>query len=233
MSGRDPGTATGDHGALGREVLAGDPADAARELLGRLLIHQHPDGDRSVVRLVEVEAYAPDDPASHSHRGRTARNASMFGPPGTAYVYRSYGVHWCLNVSVGPDGVGAAVLLRGAVVLTGEPGIRRRRARVGPSDELLRGPGNLARGLGVEAAAHDGTDLLGTDAGLRLAQDEHGAGGARIVSGPRVGVTAAPEVPWRFWLDDCGAVSRYRRSPRAAPPGPASSDRCWAPELAP
>lgn len=219
MSGGDPGTAPGPDRPLVRSALAGEPADAARALLGRLLIHQHPDGDRSVVRLVEVEAYGPDDPASHSHRGRTDRNASMFGPPGTAYVYRAYGVHWCLNVSVGPSGVGAAVLLRAAVVLSGEPGIRRRRPRTGAGDDLLRGPGNLARGMGVEAAAHDGIDLLGADVPLRLARDEHGPGTVSIVSGPRVGVTAAPEVPWRFWIDGCGAVSRYRRSPRAAPSG--------------
>lgn len=168
-----------------------------------------------MARLVEVEAYGPDDPASHSHRGRTARNASMFAPPGTAYVYCAYGVHWCLNVSVGAADVGAAVLLRAAVVVAGAPGIRRRRPRTTAADELLRGPGNLARGMGVEAALHDGVDLLDGAGALRLAQDDHGPAAHAIRSGPRVGVSAAADVPWRFWIDGCGAVSRYRRSPRA------------------
>lgn len=217
-SGSPPGRRPGSGAAwlpLDRGELAGEPAEVASQLLGRLVVHDHPDGDRSVARLVEVEAYGPADPASHSYRGRTPRNASMFAPPGIAYVYRAYGVHWCLNVSIGSSGIGAAVLLRAAVVLDGVPGVRRRRGWTGGTDGLLRGPGNLARGMGIEAALHDGIDLLDEAGAVRLVRDDHSPVAQAIRSGPRVGVSAAADVPWRFWIDGCGAVSRYRRSSRA------------------
>jgi DNA-3-methyladenine glycosylase len=169
-----------------------------------------------MARIVEVEAYTPDDPASHSASGRTARNASMFAAPGTAYVYRSYGVHWCCNVSVDRVDVGAAVLLRAAVVIDGEALVRNRRPGVTDPTKLLRGPGNLAKGLAIDAS-HDGMDLVDAHAGLRLATDGLWVSRSQRASGPRVGVSRAPDVPWRWWLTDEPAVSTYRRSPRAGP----------------
>jgi DNA-3-methyladenine glycosylase len=188
-----------------------DPASAARGLLGRLLVREHADG-RVVARVVETEAYGPDDPASHSARGMTPRCAAMFGPPGTAYVYRSYGVHWCLNVAVGAPGTGAAVLLRAATVVEGLEVVQARRPHVRAARDLLRGPGRLASGLAVDAA-HDGIDLLLPEGELRLTRD--GWEPHAVVAGPRVGVRLAPEVPWRFHLPGVREVSAYRRSPRA------------------
>lgn len=173
------------------ELLAGPVVDAAVGLLGRRLVSDV-GGVRCAVSLTEVEAYGGgDDPASHGFRGRTARNASMFGPPGTLYVYRSYGIHWCLNVVVGPAGEASAVLLRGGVPVAGEAEMRRRRGRW---DHLTDGPGKLAQALGV-TGDHDGGWLLGGGP-VSL----HGAPvvSGSVVSGPRIGVTRATDRPWRF-----------------------------------
>lgn len=206
------------HGArhrVDRHDLEVPAPEAAAALLGCLLECRPSTGDSAViVRIVEVEAYGPADPASHSVRGRTPRNSSMFGPPGMAYVYRSYGIHWCLNVSVDALDVGAAVLLRAAVVVAGEQQVRARRQHVAASRDLLRGPGNLARALGIEAARHDGIDLLTSGAHLTLTQDGYRPTAATIRWGPRTGVSRAADIPWRLWITDSPAVSRYRRSPR-------------------
>jgi DNA-3-methyladenine glycosylase len=182
-------------------------------LLGALLVREV-DSHRVIARVVEVEAYDQDDPASHSASGPTARNASMFADAGTAYVYRSYGVHWCVNVSVGPAGTGAAVLLRAAVVVTGRALVRSRRPRVDREEALLRGPGCLAAGLDIDGPRHDGMDLLAEDGCLLLQTDDWRPPQAVVAAGPRVGVTRASDRPWRWYLDGEAAVSRYRRSPR-------------------
>lgn len=202
------------HAPLRGEVVASHAVDAARDLLGVLLVREV-DGTEVVARIVETEAYREDDPASHTYGRRTPRVEPMFGPPGTAYVYRSYGVHWCLNVAVEEEGVGAAVLLRAAVVLAGHEAVRRRRPTAHTDRDLLRGPGNLCRGLEIDAPTHDGADLLGGGEGLHLADDGWRPAAGRIVVGPRVGVRLAADVPWRFHLADTAEVSRYVRSPRA------------------
>lgn len=165
-----------------------------------------------VVELTEVEAYAgTGDPASHAHRGPTRRNATMFGPPGRLYVYRSHGLHWCANVVVGEAGDASAVLLRAGRVVAGLDLARARRGATVADRSLARGPGNLAQALGL-TGADDGTDLLGGGA-LHL---EPRVGQAPAVrSGPRVGVSVAAEVAWRFWVEGDPSVSAYRRSPRA------------------
>jgi DNA-3-methyladenine glycosylase len=202
------------HAPLARTTLTAHAADAARGLLGALLVREL-DGTEVVARVVETEAYRQDDPASHTFGRRTPRVEPMFGPPGTAYVYRSYGVHWCLNVAAEGVGVGAAVLVRAAVVLRGCDAVRARRPTARADRDLLRGPGNLARGLEVDAPSHDGTDLLAAGDGLHLADDGWRPAAGRIVAGPRVGVRLAADVPWRFHLAETPEVSRYVRSPRA------------------
>ena len=156
--------------------------------------------------VVETEAYAPDDPASHSYRGRTARNATMFGPPGHLYVYRSYGVHWCANIVCGEDGVGSAVLLRALEPTMGVDEMRARRRRDDIS-LLCAGPGRLCQALGI-SGEHDGLALdrepLAVYAPIEAAE---------IVAGPRIGITQARDQPWRYTLRSSPFVSRPR--PRA------------------
>ncbi len=156
--------------------------------------------------LVETEAYAPDDPASHAFGGRTPRNAVMFGPPGHLYVYRSYGIHWCANVVCGAEGVGAAVLLR---ALEPASGVEEMGARRGLDDVrlLASGPGRLTQALGL-TGDHDGADLTRPPFVLKppdAAPD--------VIASPRVGITRAVELPWRYSLAGSTFVSRPR--PRA------------------
>lgn len=182
---------------------------AAAALLGSLVAA----GD-VVLRLTEVEAYGgADDPASHAWRGRTTRNAIMFGPAGFAYVYRSYGIHWCLNVVAGPDGDPAAVLLRAGEVVDGMGSAVARRPAARQRHELANGPGRLAQALGV-TGEHNGLDLLHSAAPLHLVVDP-APRTAPVASGPRVGVSRGADVSWRYWLRDDPSVSVYRRSPRA------------------
>jgi DNA-3-methyladenine glycosylase len=199
---------------LATERLCTSAEIAARQLLGTLLVREL-DGTCVIARIVETEAYREDDPASHSYRRRTPRTESMFAAPGTAYVYRSYGVHWCLNVSVEPSGVGAAVLVRSAMVVQGTEAVRRRRPRVRREADLLRGPGCLTAGLDIDAGRFDGRSLLDPRAPLQLLADGWGPADEEVVAGPRVGVSAAAQRPWRFHLRGNASVSAYRRSPRA------------------
>ena len=173
----------------------------ARELVGWTLLV---DGVGGV--LVETEAYAPDDPASHAYGGQTARNASMFGLPGRLYVYRSYGIHWCANAVCAEPGVGAAVLLRALEPTTGLDAMKARRG-VDDVRLLAAGPGRLTQALGI-SAAHDGLDLGEAPFTLLPPNGEIG-----VVASPRVGITRAAEHPWRFSLAGSTFVSRPR--PRA------------------
>ena len=192
-----------------------DPVAAAHRLLGATLIGR---GVRATV--VEVEAYGgvPDGPwpdaSAHSYRGLSGRNAVMFGPPGHLYTYRSHGIHVCANVSCGPDGVAAAVLLRAAAIDAGLDVAQDRRGAAVRTVALARGPGNLCSALGI-TMADNGIDLFDPKGPLRVVLNA--AQGA--VSGPRVGISQAADRPWRLWLAGRPEVSAYRRSPRAPAPG--------------
>ncbi|WP_236796848.1 DNA-3-methyladenine glycosylase [Amycolatopsis sp. GM8] len=192
-----------------REELAVDPLDLAHELLGAVIETTGPDGTVAA-RLVEVEAYrGVDDPASHSYRGRTARNAVMWGPAGHLYVYFVYGMHFCANVVGCEDGRAGAVLLRAAEVTEGAGLARARRKAARRDSELARGPARLTSALRI-GPEHNGADLVDPDSPVRLfTGDEIRA--ADIRTGPRVGVAAAMDTPWRFWIDS-PAVSAYRRA---------------------
>lgn len=182
-------------------------AEVAPDLLGSEVVCGH-------VRLLltEVEAYAGlADPASHSYRGRTSRNAVMFGPPGRVYVYLSYGVHWAVNLVCQGDGDPAAVLLRAGRVLSGHDRARAHRGDV-PDHRLARGPGNLTSALGVNGPM-TGTTLWSGP--MRWQPSPREAAVAEVRSGPRVGVSLAADVEWRFWLAGDDTVSSYRRSTRA------------------
>jgi DNA-3-methyladenine glycosylase len=181
-------------------------------LLGAVVEHDRAEG-LVAVRLTEVEAYAGEgeDPGSHAHRGETRRNAAMFGPPGRAYVYFTYGLHWCLNVVCGPPGQGGAVLLRAGEVVAGLELARARRPAARTDAELARGPARLAKALGVDGGL-DGADLFDPPGPLRLRPAA--AEPVEVLTGPRVGLSAAPARPWRFWLPGEATVSRYRPAAR-------------------
>ncbi|MFG1660157.1 DNA-3-methyladenine glycosylase [Micromonospora chersina] len=188
------------------DLLAGPVVPAARGLLGCRL-----GGHGVTVRITEVEAYAgtAGDPASHAHRGRTPRNAVMFGPAGHAYVYFTYGMHWCVNVVTGPEGEAAAVLLRAGEVVDGLDVARERRPAVRKDVDLARGPARLCAALGIDRSVY-GADLLG-DGPVRLRPPLAPVPEAAVAAGPRVGVTGAHDVPWRFWIAGDPTVSAYRR----------------------
>lgn len=210
------------HGARApfpRELLEQASPRAAPALLGSVLVRVEDDDRETVIRVVETEAYRHDDPASHSFRGRTARTEAMFGPPGTLYVYFTYGMHWCANVTTEPEGVGSAVLLRAGVVLEGEQRVRERRGARHAGRDLLRGPARLTQGLAIGEEQY-GLDLLDPDSPVRLERDGWRPGGGDVVAGPRTGIREAPDVTWRFHVAGVPEVSRYVRHPRApGPPG--------------
>ncbi|MFV0495942.1 DNA-3-methyladenine glycosylase [Mycobacterium sp.] len=203
---------------MSAEELLADPVAAARRLLGATIVARGVSG-----MVVEVEAYGgvPDGPwpdaAAHSYRGPGGRNVVMFGPPGRLYTYRSHGIHVCANVSCGPDGTAAAVLLRACVI---DDGLALAQDRRGPGVRpaaLGRGPGNLCAALAI-MMDDNGIDLFDAGAPVRVELGE----ASGIASGPRVGVSRAADRAWRFWLAGRPEVSAYRRSPRA--PAPGSSD---------
>lgn len=186
--------------------LSGPIDEVAPTLIGAVLRH-----GPVAVRITEVEAYdGAHDPASHAYRGQTARNAVMFGPPGHLYVYFSYGMHWAANVVCGPDGTASGSLLRAGEVIEGIEVARERRGNSSDRD-LARGPGRFTQALGL-GAEHRGTDLFGPGP-VRL-EPRQALPGA-ISTGPRVGVSAEADRPWRFWLAGSRFVSDYKRSPRA------------------
>jgi DNA-3-methyladenine glycosylase len=151
--------------------------------------------------IVEVEAYHHTDPAAHSFNGRTARNAVMFGPPGHVYVYRSYGIHWCVNFVCEPEGSASAVLIRALMPTAGLAAMRRRR---GVADErlLCSGPGRLCQALAI-TGAHNGAPLDRAPLAVFAR-----AAPVEIVAGPRIGITKAADVPWRYGLKGSRFLSR-------------------------
>jgi DNA-3-methyladenine glycosylase len=155
--------------------------------------------------IVETEAYGPDDPANHAFRGQRPRNAVMFGPPGRAYVYRIYGSHWCLNAVTRPIGLGEAVLIRALQPALGIASMRCNRP-VDSDERLCRGPGVLCAALGITGSLN-GAELTGLD----LMISEERAEGLEIRSAPRIGLTRAVDIPWRFFVARSPYVSGPRR----------------------
>jgi DNA-3-methyladenine glycosylase len=182
--------------SLTREFFERSVHEVAPELVGCTLLVDGVGG-----RIVEVEAYAPDDPASHGFRGPTPRNRAMFGPAGHAYVYRSYGVHWCLNLVCAGEGVAEAVLVR---ALEPTVGVERMRARRGLEAQrlLCAGPGRVCQALAV-GGEHDGLPLDRPPFELRTAEHP-----VEVDSGLRVGITRAAELPWRYVLAGSPFLSR-------------------------
>lgn len=176
-----------------------------------MLVTDRPEG-RVAVRLTEVEAYSGEgmDPAAHSHRGPTPRAEIMFGPPGRLYVYFSYGVHWCANVVVAPDGVGSAVLLRAGDVVVGEELARLRRPAARAARDLARGPARLTQALAI-GPEDKGASLIEPGSPVRL---HRGEPPPSVSAGPRVGISQATDLPWRFWAAGADSVSVFRPGAR-------------------
>lgn len=180
------------------------PADVvAPQLLGCVITH-----NGVSIRLTEVEAYAgAQDPAAHTYRGKTARNAAMFGPPGRLYVYFSYGIHYNGNIVCAPEGDGQGCLMRAGEVIAGEELARERRQRPDraliPFDNLARGPGNLGQALGLTLPDN------GTEAQLTMREQE-----PEWVAGPRIGISKNADAPWRFWIPGDKTVSSPRGYPK-------------------
>lgn len=219
---------------LTRDFFVRPATEVAPELLGCILWHDSEDG-LVTVRLTEVEAYQGEsDPASHAYRGQTARNAVMFGDPGHAYVYFTYGMHFCVNLVCQPAGRAEAVLLRAGEVIGGTELARLRRRRKAPAEvsgeaagtsatiartgtprtgqpdrDLARGPGRLCQALGIDRAL-DGADACGPGSVLGIGPPASAAAAPDVCSGPRIGITRAADRPWRYWLAGDNHVSGPR-----------------------
>jgi DNA-3-methyladenine glycosylase len=196
----------------------------APELLGCVLRHASPAGPVAAV-IVEVEAYTGrTDPASHAYRGPTARNAVMFGPPGHAYVYFTYGMHYCVNLVCEPPGESSALLLRAGRVSEGAELAAERRLHPRAPRDLARGPGRLCQALGIDRSL-DGADVCAADSPLGVGTPPGWAPAPAVAisTGPRVGISQAADRPWRFWLTGNPSVSDYRRSVPRRRKGPTPS----------
>ncbi len=193
---------------VARELLARPSRLLAPRLLGAVLVSTL-GGAEVAVRLTEVEAYEGlDDPASHAFRGLTPRTEVMFGPPGHLYCYFTYGMHWCANIVCAVEGRASAVLLRAGEVVRGSEIARTRRPAAKSARDLARGPARLAGCLGL-GAADNGVDLCDPASTVQLEfMPRRRAAG--VQAGPRVGIAAATERPWRFWLADEPTVSVFR-----------------------
>jgi DNA-3-methyladenine glycosylase len=186
---------------LPADFYARPVVEVARDLIGCVVSHAGASG-----AIVETEAYHHDEPACHAFVGLTPRTATLFGPPGRAYVYRSYGIHALLNAVCEPAGVGAAVLIRALEPLDGVASMRARRGAV-PDGELCNGPGKLTQALGIELG-ENGTDLAAGP--VRVLPRPAGRPVPELIAGPRIGITKAVELPWRFCAAGSPSVSRPR-----------------------
>jgi DNA-3-methyladenine glycosylase len=176
----------------------------APELLNKLLVR-----DERVARIVEVEAYCGgEDPGSHAFRGRTPRNATMFGPPGRLYVYFTYGMHFCANVVCGDDGEASAVLLRGLTPVAGLDAMRAGRGPRWADRDLCSGPAKLCQAFGLDRS-FDGADLVTGEDGIAVVDDGVAPPAAPAVSG-RIGLSVAGDLPWRFYVAGAPGLSRRR-----------------------
>lgn len=188
---------------LPREFYRRHPTLVAPELLNKLLLR----ADGRCARIVEVEAYAGrEDPAAHSYRGKTARNATMFGPPGHLYVYFTYGMHWGSNAVCGEVDEGVGVLLRAAQPLYGLDLMHRARPAAKRLIDLANGPGKLSQAFGINRE-FDGADLVNGDHGIRIVSDGTPPPASPAI-GPRVGITKAVDLPWRWSVPGHPSVSR-------------------------
>jgi len=191
---------------LAAEFYEQDTRVVARALLGQTLARRLPSGEVLSGVIVEAEAYLWDDPACHAFRGETLRCRTMFGPPGRAYVYFTYGLHTMLNVVCAPAGVGEAVLIRAIEPVQGLEIMQSLRGARVPTKDLTNGPGKLAQALGLSHKREDGLDMTDPGGDLQILARE--AGHLQIVATTRIGISQAVDQPWRYYIKNNPWVSR-------------------------
>ncbi len=191
---------------LPRSFYRRDSLEVAPDLLGKLLVRWSLDGMLRAGRIVEVEAYhGSEDPGSHAYRGRTPRNATMFGPPGGLYVYFTYGMHWCANAVCGDEGVALAVLVRALEPVCGDEAMAAARPPGTRARDLCRGPARLCQAFGLDGS-FDGADLVRADRGVTIADDGSTPPAPRVTT--RIGLRHGGDLPWRYCVPDSPYVSR-------------------------
>ena len=191
---------------LPTEYYLQNTREAAKQLLGQLLVRTLPTGETLSGVIVETEAYLTDDPACHAYRGQTPRNAAMFGPPGHAYVYFTYGLHMMLNLVCAPEGVAEAVLIRALEPVAGIDLMRLNRGGVAETRQLTNGPGKLAQALALTRLTHNGLSV--TEPGGELFVLPHTPPPFEIVETTRIGISQGIDLPWRYYIRGNACVSR-------------------------
>lgn len=191
---------------LPREFYLQDTRTAAQKLLGQIVRRRLPTGEVLSGIIVETEAYLKDDPACHAYRGRTLRNSTMFGPPGRAYVYFTYGLHMMLNLVCAPEGIAEAVLIRALEPVEGVEAMRQNRGGVLETRQLTNGPGKLAQALALTRLTHDGADLTDPSGELLILPNDYPP--FEMVTKTRIGITQGVDLPWRYYVAGSPYVSR-------------------------
>ena len=191
---------------LPREFYVQDTRAVAQKLLGQIVQRRLPKGGLLSGIIVETEAYLKDDPACHAYRGRTPRNSTMFGPPGHAYVYFTYGLHMMLNLVCAPEGTAEAVLIRALEPVEGVEAMRQNRRGILETRQLTNGPGKLAQALALTRLTHDGVDLTEPSSELLILPNEYSP--FEMVTKTRIGITQGVDLPWRYYVAGNPFVSR-------------------------
>ena len=183
-----------------------DTRVAARNLLGQVVVRRLPSGETLSGIIVETEAYLTDDPACHAYRGQTPRNSAMFGPPGHAYVYFTYGMHMMFNLVCAPEGVAEAVLIRALEPVDGTETMRGNRGGIPETRQLTNGPGKLAQALALTRLSHNGVDVTDPKSEIQIVAHEYPA--FEMVTTTRIGITQGADLPWRYYVRGNPYVSR-------------------------
>ena len=191
---------------LPRDFYLQDTRVAAQKLLGQIVQRRLPSGETLSGIIVETEAYLTDDPACHAYRGQTPRNSAMFGPPGHAYVYFTYGLHMMLNLVCAPEDVAEAVLIRALEPVEGEDTMRENRGGIAETRQLTNGPGKLAQALALTRLSHNGLDV--TDPRSELQILANASPPFEMVTTTRIGITQGVDLPWRYYIQGNRYVSR-------------------------
>ena len=191
---------------LPRDFYLQDTRVAAQKLLGQVVLRRLPSGETLSGIIVETEAYLTDDPACHAYRGQTPRNSAMFGSPGHAYVYFTYGLHMMLNLVCAPEGIAEAVLIRAIEPVAGEDTMRENRGGISETRQLTNGPGKLAQALALTQLSHNGLDLTDPQSELQILANTHPA--FEMVTTTRIGITQGVDLPWRYYIQGNRYVSR-------------------------